>query len=378
MIMKKIILFLIVLSLLILNNTCSVVYPEVEEFTDFNGEVLKEMSDYQIPSLSACVIKDDKIVWARYYGNSAVNNSLPDSTSIYPTASVSKTIIVTAVMQLYEQSLIDIDADINDYQPIEIRNSNHPEKIITARMLLTHTSGLAWPVDDYEVPGFYDYYPLDSAPPLNEWIPQYVLPNGSYYVNAVWKNTIPGDRELYSNIATAILGYLVEVISGTDFNSYCQQNIFTPLGMNSTSFAYADLDMDKVVNIYWNNYEQIEYYRQLAFPAGALKTTIEDYSHLLIAFINGGIYNGTRILQESTIEEILELHNPASGRCLIWKKTVGGWYEHQGGEPGVAAQVEFNPDKKVALIIFSNKRTGQVYAGSKIHALIRRVADGYF
>ena len=375
--MKKINL-LILLLLTFLCNTCTIIDPEVEEFSDFDAEIRNEMSSYQIPSLSAGVIKNDSIVWVKYYGNSAVVNSQPDSNSIYPVASVSKTILVTAVMQLSEQGLIDLDADINEYLQISIRNSNYPNNKITARMLLTHTSGLAWPVDDYEVPGFYDYYPLDSALPLDEWIPQYVLPNGNHYVNAVWKKTVPGDRELYSNIGTAILGYLVEVIAGTDFNTYCKQHIFTPLGMNNTSYAYADLNMNNVINIYWENYEQIEHYRQLHFPAQSLKTTVEDYSHLLIAYMNGGVYKGTRILQASTIEQILKLHNPASGRCLIWKKTIGNWYEHQGGEPGVAAQVEFHSDKKVALIIFSNKRTGQVYAGNKIHALIRRVASNFF
>jgi len=363
---------------MLFNNTCSVIDPDVEEFADFDNEIEKEMSDYQIPSLSACIIKNDDIVWQKYYGNSAVSNSLPDSGSIYAVASVSKTVLVTAVLRLFGQGLIDLDADINNYLPISIRNPNHPESRITIRILLTHTSGLAWPADDYEVPGFYDYYPLDSAPPLNEWIPQYVLPGSSNYVNAVWKNTVPGERELYSNVGTAILGYIVEEVSGTDFNSYCRQNIFGPLGMDNTSYAYADLDMDKVVNIYWENYQRIEHYRQLHFPAQSLKTTMEDYSRLLIAYMNGGIFNGTRILEENTINQILKIHNPATGMCLIWNKRLGDWYEHQGGEPGAAAQVEFHPGKKVGMIIFSNKRNGSVYLGSKIHAMIRRIANDYF
>ena len=59
----------------------------------------------------------------------------------------------------------------------------------------------------------------------------------------------------------------------------------------------------------------MEHYRQLHFPAHSLKTTMEDYSHLLIAYINGGTYNGTRILQENTISTILKINNPASGTC---------------------------------------------------------------
>jgi CubicO group peptidase (beta-lactamase class C family) len=371
-------LLILVFLLILLFNKCSVIDPDVEEFSDFDAEISKEMSSYQIPSLSACIIKNDEIVWTKYYGNSAVINSLPDSESIYSVASVSKTIIVTAAMQLFEQNLIDLDSDINNYLPISIRNPHYPYKKVTVRMLLTHTSGLAWPVNDYEVPGFYDYYPLDSAPPLNEWIPQYVLPGGSHYVNAVWKNTVPGERELYSNIGTAVLAYIVEIISETVFNTYCSQNIFIPLEMDNTSYAYADLDMDKVVKKYWENYQLIQPYRQLSYPTHSLKTTMEDYSHLLIAYMNGGIYYGTRILQESTINTILQINNPASGTCLIWNKRLGDWYEHQGGEPGAATQVEFNPEKKVAMIIFSNRRTVQVYQGNKIHAMFRRIANNYF
>lgn len=374
--MKSIALILVAL-LFLLNNTCSVIDPDVESFSDFDGEIKKEMNEHQIPSLSACVIKNDRIVWQKHYGNNSVNDEVPDSSSIYPTASISKTIIVTAVMQLYEQGLISLDADINDYLSFSLRNPNYPDRIITIRYLLTHTSGLAWPVDDFEVPGFYDYHPYDSAPPLNEWIPEYVLPDGNHYVNAVWKNTIPGKRELYSNIGTAILGYLVEIISGTDFNSYCKQNIFEPLEMHSTSYAYADLDMDKVVKIYWENYQQIGYYRQLHFPAQSLKTTTEDYSHFLIAYMNGGMYDGTRILQESSVHQILQINNPASGVCLIWNKSLGDWHGHAGGEPGVSAQVQFHPEDRIGLIIFSNKRNGSVYIGDKIHAMVRRIANNY-
>jgi len=93
--------------------------------------------------------------------------------------------------------------------------------------------------------------------------------------------------------------------------------------------------------------------------------------------MNGGTYKGTQILKESTISTILRINNPASGTCLIWVKSLGNWYGHSGGEPGVDAQVEFYPEKKTGLIIFSNKRTGMVYPGQRIHAMIRRIAEGY-
>ena len=121
---------------MLLVDTCSVIDPEIDSFSDFDGEIRKEMSSNQIPSLSVCVIKNDKIVWTKYYGNSAVSNSLPDSGSIFSVASVSKTMIVTAIMQLVEQGLINLDSDINDYLPIAIRNPNYPTKRIKLNFLM--------------------------------------------------------------------------------------------------------------------------------------------------------------------------------------------------------------------------------------------------
>ncbi len=57
-------------------------------------------------------------------------------------ASISKTITATAVMQLWEQGLFELDDDVNDYLPFNVRNPNHPDVPITFRMLLTHTSSI--------------------------------------------------------------------------------------------------------------------------------------------------------------------------------------------------------------------------------------------
>ena len=90
-------------------------------------------------------------------------------------------------------------------------------------MLLTHRSGLAWPND--EDPDFYEIYPNDSAPPLFPWIKEYIVPGGSEYISRIWKLTLPGAFELYSNIGAALLGHIVEAVSGEDFNEYCKSHI---------------------------------------------------------------------------------------------------------------------------------------------------------
>jgi CubicO group peptidase (beta-lactamase class C family) len=353
--------------------------PDVEGFADPESEILKEINANNIPSLAAWIVKEDSIVWEKYYGYSDINsNRLADRNTVYGLASISKLVIVTAVMQLYEQGLIDLHTDINNYIPFEVRNPNYPDDIITPYHLLTHTSGLSWPRDEYEVPGYYTHYPFDSAPPLSEWLPEFIQPEGVHYVPSVWKNSHPGEREEYSNIGTALLAYAVEVISNVDFSEYCRQNIFVPLEMFNTSHNYSDLDMNNLATLYEEPKHPIGFYRYRCYPSGDLKTTIEDFSHFIIAYMNGGQYKNIGVLKESTVQQILTIQNPASGICLIWDCSVGDWLGHTGGKPGVATCVEFQRETKVALMIATNYHHSSVHPGNKIHALVRRIAQNYY
>jgi CubicO group peptidase (beta-lactamase class C family) len=368
----------IISLLLLLSHSCTFLSPEAETIPDLDAEINRIMAENQIPSIAACIVKDDTIVWQRNYGYADYENrTVTQSETIFELASVSKLAVVTAVMQLSERGLIDLSSDVGSYLPFRVRNPQYPEYKITPLHLLTHTSGLAWPTDEDRIPGFYDNYSLDSAPPMDKWLPQYILTSGAWYRPAVWKNTIPGKRELYSNIGIALLAHIVERVSGSDFNSYCRINIFEPLQMTNTSYDFSDLVLKKVARIYTDNYTAIGYDRQLAFPTADLKSTVEDFSHLVIAYMNGGRYRTTRILSEKSIDEMLTMQNPASGRCLIWDCDLGNWYGHSGGMPGVSTHVEFQRDAKLGVLIFSNKRNKLVYPGTRIHGLIRREANRY-
>lgn len=99
---------------------------------------------------------------------------------------------------------------------------------------------------------------------------------------------------------------------------------------------------------------------------------------IMIAYMNGGQYKTSRILSETTINEILTTHNPASGTCLLWDGDLGNWFGHSGGEPGIAARTEFQRDARIEIVIFQNKRNKLVCPGMRIHAVIRREAKKYF
>jgi CubicO group peptidase (beta-lactamase class C family) len=281
-------------------------------------------------------------------------------------------------MQQVEQGKIDIDTDINNYIPIHLRNTKFPDKPLTARMLMTHTSGVAWPQEYYEAKGLWDQFPPDSAPSLSEWVPQFLVPGGEHYNPATWKDTEPGTFELYSNIGTCLQAYIVEQISGMDYRDYCKKHIFDPLHMMSTSYWMKDLDsalMAKRYNIHDNSV--YEFQDDRLFASGLLKTSVNDFTKFLAAIINDGRYQDFQLLEEESIRKVLELQNPASGTSLIWHANIGDWRGHTGGINGVSTTAEIHKNDKVGMIIFCNTNSGSVYPGHDIYWLVRQKANEY-
>lgn len=345
---------------------------------DIDVEIQKVMTEYDLPSVSACVIKDDAIVWAQSYGYSDKENQIEATDeTIYHVASISKLFIATAIMQLEEQGKINIDEDINNYIPISIRNPHFPETSITARMLLTHTSGIAWPQTYREALGIWEHFDADQAPSPSEWVPQFLIPSGEYYNSYIWKNTSPGTFELYSNIGNNVLAYMVEQISGQNFRDYCMDHIFIPLNMQNTSYNYADLDLNKIAILYNNNNTIQEPFDDRIYASGGLKTTIQDLSRFMITYINKGELDGRRILQENTVDMMLEIQNTTSGICLLWRASLGDWVGHTGGMVGTATIAEMHPESKTGLIIFCNKHSNVVYQGHDIYGLVKQKANEF-
>jgi CubicO group peptidase (beta-lactamase class C family) len=312
------------------------------------------MERHRIPSISACIIKGNSIVWKGSYGHADRERGIPaTSETIYMLASTSKQVTSVAVMQLHEKGLIDIDKDINSYLPFKVRNPNFPDLAITPRILLAHRSGLAWPED--EDPSFYRIYPKDTAPVLGKWLENYITPAGNNFHSKIWKKTRSGETELYSNIGAALLGYLVESVSSKDFNAFCKENIFTPLNMNNASFRISDLETEKVAMPYYEDLSPCGHYGVPFYPSTTLRSSVDDFSHFVIAMMNGGIYKGKRILKDSTVNEILRIQYANSWCGLLWWKYSGGWYGGQGGFLGASSFMAFKKKDNIGILILSNR-----------------------
>ncbi|HFC11851.1 MAG TPA: class A beta-lactamase-related serine hydrolase, partial [Anaerolineae bacterium] len=219
--------------------------PPNDELDDF---IQTKMQTAHLPGLAACIVRNNQIVWTKGYGWANIQEQTPITPdTLFMLASVSKTVTAVALMQLYDDGLFDLDNDINAYLPFSVRNPNHPDTPITPHMLLTHTSSIN---DNWDILDTL-YVTGDSPISLANFCAGYVTSGGTYYdSNNNFHNQAPGTLYSYSNVGAALCGFLAESLSGLSFEQHCQQRLFTPLGMNETSWHLAGLNVDNLATPY--------------------------------------------------------------------------------------------------------------------------------
>lgn len=326
----------------------------VDALDDF---ILEKMHNTHLPGLSASVVKDDVVLWQKAYGVADIEeNSTVTNETLFKIASVSKTITATALMQLYDQGLVNLSDPINQYLPYNVTHPLYPSTNITFHMLLTHSSSIT---DNWE----YLFYFVGDAPiPFQTFLEEYLVPGGLYYDA---KNNFcpwePGTNWDYSNIAVALVGYLVEEISGVNFTEYVQTNLFAPLDMNESAWYLRDLNVSHIAMPYhWDGNEFVPYGHigYVDVPAGDLRTSASQLIHFLTMFINNGWFDGQEILKNTTVELMLTPQVPFQPNIglIWWKNTIGGRivWGHNGADFGARAMMCFDPTTHIGVVVLCN------------------------
>lgn len=331
--------------------------PASNSQEDFEEFLLDEMDFQEIPAMAILVFKDDQVLYEKYLGQSNREQSTALATNdLFLMASISKTITATALMQLYDQGLFELDDPINDYLDFEV-NVPGETTAITFRMLLTHTSGIA---DGSALDDQY-FYGEDSPLALATFLEGYLVPGGTYYnASENFYDFEPGTEHEYSNEGSALIGVLVEELSGTNFNSYCKQNIFQPLGMNNTFWRLDEINQTIVTPYdYDGQWTKHEHYTFTDYPNGGLRSTVRDMHQLATAMLQGGQANGHQLLQASTVDRMLrpqisDIDNQVGLHYFVMNQANNLW-GHDGGEQGVATIMGWNKETGTGAIILTNQ-----------------------
>jgi CubicO group peptidase (beta-lactamase class C family) len=281
---------------------------DVEAFLD--GIVPLQLAREDIAGATIAIVKDGKVLFKKGYGYADVGSKKPVSPeeTMFRPGSISKLFTWTAVMQLEEQGKLDLDRDVNEY--IDYKIPDAFGKPITVKNLLTHTPGFEEQIKDLitnkvETPDLGNY--------LKTHIPARIYPPG----------TVPA----YSNYGAALAGYVVERVSGEPFDQYIQNHIFKPLGMTHSTFdqPLPSQFASNMSNGYGVATEKAKPFETVTpAPAGSLSSTATDMAQFMLAHLQNGQLNGTKILNPETAQL---MHSRLFGLDAAANAMAYGFYE---------------------------------------------------
>lgn len=305
----------------------------------------QEIEAGEIAGANIMVLHKGKEIFFDCYGYADKENKFPvKRDTIFRLFSMSKPITAVATMILVERGEIDVRDAVSKYIPafagqkVWCDGREVPaERDITVWDCLNMTTGIPYPDLSFE-----------SGRQMDELFKELIArrENGEVvttmdYVNRIAQIPLafqPGERWMYG-LSADILGAVIEAVSGKKYSKFLQDEIFLPLGMKDTGFYVpADKEWRFAKNYDMVNGELVpftrshlgEYYKQdVAFESGGagMVSTIEDYSHFTQMLVNGGTYNGVRILGRKTIAYMAQNHlRPEQMGALNWDSNLGCGY----------------------------------------------------
>lgn len=323
-----------------------------------NHYIEKTMKLYDVPGVAVGIIRDGKIFFKKGYGLANITSGQKVNTgTMFNLASVSKSFTATAVMQLAEKGLIQLDDPVSKYIPyFKLRDNRY--QAITIRMLLNHTSG---------IPTMYKAeYGYESP----EFDPQAL----KRYIQKLSDKTMefnPGEKHAYSNNGFAILAALIESVSEMPFEQYMKKNVLDPVGMKHSSFFFPEIKTSNIAlphilgkgfRYTINSYFPVN---RWAASSGGLFSSIDEMCNWLLICLNKGIFKGNRILTEKSFQKMWAVSSKKNARMgLGW--FIDDWLgktliSHPGGGLGYSAECCLLPESNLGVVVLCNARKSPVW-----------------
>lgn len=275
------------------------------------------VDDGQLPFVTAFVAKGGNVVYEKSFGMKNVEQQIPAQTDdIYVLFSQTKAVVAVALMTLYEQGLVDVEDPITKWIPdfsneVLVENEDGSfdivpaESPVTVAQLLSHSSG-------YLAPATNRYIRSLAAEGENVRAPRTTVKENVEFNCRFPLGFQPGTRWNY-NYDMEVIAYLIEIVTGKTLAEYLEEAIFEPIGMDATAFFYDDESLrPRFVTTYikregqfvpMSNIDNI-YNGPKTYAGGTLGLygPIQDYAKFCQMLLNGGEFNGNRILKPETIE----------------------------------------------------------------------------
>ncbi|MDQ3459990.1 MAG: serine hydrolase [Deinococcota bacterium] len=248
--------------------------------------IFDKMTESRLPGLSLALVEGGEVVYSRGFGQRDLERGLPATPeTLYSVGSVTKSVTALAVLQLAERGLLDLQDPVARFLPFEIKPLGETVRL---EHLLTHSLGI--PALAYsEAVIRHAHGSGGRALPLAG--PEDIL---TFMAEAEsWVETAPGQGWFYSNEGYAMLGAVIQKVSGRPYGAYIRDEILLPLGMTRSLFARDEVERDADVAVPYllpqdGRPEPGRYLYRTIRSEGGLISNVLDLSHYLTMFLEGG------------------------------------------------------------------------------------------
>ncbi len=332
------------------------------------------------------VASPDKVLSIDTAGYADVNAKTPiKADSVFWIASQSKPITAAALMILVDEGKVKLDDPVEKYLPefhdLQVADKHdkdqvvlkRPKRAITVRDILSHTSGMPFKSALEE--------PTLDRLPLRDRVRSYAMTPLIYE---------PGEGYQYSNAGINTAGRIIEVVSKMPYETFLQQRLFDPLGMKDTTFWPNASQIARIAKSYRPDKEktaleefpigQLQYPlddpERQPMPAGGLFATADDMRRFCQMILNGGTFEGKRILSEAAVKELTKRQTPQTVKESYGLGfSVGGDEFGHGGAH--ATNMSINSKTK-RIFIWMVQHAGFPLDGDKAQGAARHAANQAF
>ncbi|WP_052759505.1 serine hydrolase [Paenibacillus sp. DMB20] len=318
-------------------------------------------ADKMAPGAAVTVVQNGRIMLSKGYGYADLKRKKPvdPDRTLFRIGSVTKTFTAAAIMQLAEQGKLDLHGDIQEYLG-GIRLDNPFPRPVTIHDLLTHTSGFQVTVETKE----------DMSEDLSTFVSlkEYIVKNKPPVVRE------PGTSYMYDNYAFNLLGLIIENVTGMPYRQYMEENVLKPLQMDNSQMMMTKQALPNLATGYDDSNSPIPPYMlaPTAAPDGGMLTTAENAAHFMIAQLNGGTYEDSRLWNGESLRLMQKFHSSivpeypdttyGYENMLEPGKNNGQWIIGKGGDvPGYSSFMLMLPEHNIGIFMTFNKPVSSVY-----------------
>jgi CubicO group peptidase (beta-lactamase class C family) len=355
------------------------------ELTERVGEILNRRPAV---GLAVGLVRDGRLEFFHGHGVADIASSTPiTEDTVFRIGSLTKTFTAIAVMQLWEEGLVDLDAPACDYlRAFRLVPAGPGFRPATLRHLLTHTAGVpeVLRVSDLLHPDWGAFGSRPAIPSVKVGDP--LLSLADYYRDGLPIVVEPGSATAYSNHGFATLGQIVEDVSGASLDGYLREHIFEPLGMTDTDLIRTGRVESRLATGYDlgpSGAQPVIDREWVGLGGGGVYASSRDMARYVAALVGGGANEHGSILRPATLATMFEAHYRPDPRLpgmgLAFFRSESGGHRlvgHDGILPGFTSSLLVAPDDGIGLIAFTNGSSGAMaWMPIELERLLRHLLD---